>query len=207
MLKFKSSEDCQIWFSSDLHINHKNICSATSDWIDKYSTRDFNSINEMNDLILNNINTLVKPNDILILLGDLLFRFKRPEDYEKLLNRINCNNLYILWGNHDRRDSLLELDNIKIEYLGDIIFLQIDDRKVFCSHYSHRVWPESHHGSYHLYGHSHGSLPGVGKSMDIGIDAAFKEFGIYRPYKWKEIKEKLDKIDIKNLDYHNRETT
>ena len=39
-------------------------------------------------------------------------------------------------------------------------------------HYAMRVWDRSHHGSWHLYGHSHGSLPPlVGKfSFDAGVD-------------------------------------
>ena len=39
------------------------------------------------------------------------------------------------------------------------------------SHYAHRTWDKSHHGSLHLYGHSHGTLPGVGRSMDVGVDS------------------------------------
>ena len=33
-----------------------------------------------------------------------------------------------------------------------------------------RVWARSHYNSIHLYGHSHGRLDGIGKSMDIGVD-------------------------------------
>lgn len=209
MLKFKTSEENQIWFSSDLHINHANICRATSNWSNKFSTRNFKSIKEMNNQILGNINYYVKENDILFLLGDLLFRWKTAEDYNKILEKINCKQIYILFGNHCRRDSLVECwENYnKPEHLSDVLYCQIDDRKVFMSHYAHRVWPESHHNSFHLYGHSHGSLPEEGKSMDVGVDAAFMETGEYRPYSWSEIKNKLDKRRIFGADYHNEETT
>ena len=40
---------------------------------------------------------------------------------------------------------------------------------VLC-HYAFRVWRNAHHGSWHLYGHSHGSLPSAGRSMDVGVD-------------------------------------
>jgi calcineurin-like phosphoesterase family protein len=41
---------------------------------------------------------------------------------------------------------------------------------VWLSHYAHRVWPHSWHGDLHLYGHSHGSLPGTPTSEDVGVD-------------------------------------
>ena len=37
-------------------------------------------------------------------------------------------------------------------------------------HFAMRVWPRSHHGMLHCYGHSHGKLPGWGRSMDVGVD-------------------------------------
>jgi hypothetical protein len=41
---------------------------------------------------------------------------------------------------------------------------------VILCHYGMRVWPASHHGSVHFYGHSHGRLPGYGRSRDVGVD-------------------------------------
>ncbi|MGQ2969380.1 MAG: hypothetical protein ACT6RF_11595 [Allorhizobium sp.] len=43
-------------------------------------------------------------------------------------------------------------------------------RDVYMSHYAARVWPSSHHGAVHFYGHSHGRLPGHGLSRDVGVD-------------------------------------
>ncbi|HJQ13673.1 MAG TPA: hypothetical protein VJ830_02910, partial [Anaerolineales bacterium] len=40
---------------------------------------------------------------------------------------------------------------------------------VLC-HYSMQVWDRSSHGSWHLFGHSHGKLTGVGMSFDVGVD-------------------------------------
>jgi len=33
------------------------------------------------------------------------------------------------------------------------------------------VWDRSHHGSWHLFGHSHGHVTTVGRSLDVGVDA------------------------------------
>src|SRR5215212_524958 len=40
---------------------------------------------------------------------------------------------------------------------------------VLC-HYSMQIWDRSNHGAWHLFGHSHGKLKGIGLSFDIGVD-------------------------------------
>jgi calcineurin-like phosphoesterase family protein len=40
---------------------------------------------------------------------------------------------------------------------------------VLC-HYSLQVWDRSNQGSWHLFGHSHGKLKGIGLSFDVGVD-------------------------------------
>ena len=42
------------------HYNHKNICKGTTEWGDaELSCRDFQTIEEMNDAIVNSINKYV----------------------------------------------------------------------------------------------------------------------------------------------------
>ena len=50
-----------------------------------------------------------------------------------------------------------------------------------------------------LYGHSHGNLPGQGKSMDVGFDC-HKDF---RPFSFKEVDELLFNKDVVSFDHHN----
>ena len=45
-----------------------------------------------------------------------------------------------------------------------------DGTMVVLCHYAMRVWSRSHHGAIHLYGHSHGNLPGDSQSCDVGVD-------------------------------------
>jgi calcineurin-like phosphoesterase family protein len=40
---------------------------------------------------------------------------------------------------------------------------------VLC-HYSMQAWELSNHGSWHLFGHTHGRLKGIGMSFDVGVD-------------------------------------
>src|SRR4051812_37591455 len=85
------------WLVGDTHFNHFNII--------KYCKRPFASTEEMDDVIINNINRLVKPNDTLWHLGDFCFGPRDPYKFYKTAegyrNRINCKNMILIWGNHD----------------------------------------------------------------------------------------------------------
>jgi calcineurin-like phosphoesterase family protein len=64
----------QLFFTSDTHYSHSNICRATTRWSDADNlTRDFKSLNHMNDTLVNNINEMVGEDDVLIHLGDWSF--------------------------------------------------------------------------------------------------------------------------------------
>ena len=77
---------------------------------------------------------------------------------------------------------------------------------IVLSHYGHRVWHGSHKGWIHLYGHSHGSLPMLGKSMDVGVDSAKLLFGEYRPFYLSEIANIMCERSAEFSDHHDPET-
>ena len=61
-----------IWFCSDLHGFHKNICRGVSEWKGRLdATRDFPDIETMNKSILKGVNDNVEPNDIMFFLGEI----------------------------------------------------------------------------------------------------------------------------------------
>lgn len=174
------------FFSSDFHFGHTNIAGPNSNWKDGYRT--FDSVHEMNRTIIDNINKMVGPQDELYFLGDFCFK----QDTRKYLDQITCKNIHAIRGNHDR--EMRGFASVQTELWLDNIFMH---------HYAHRVWPKSHYGAYHLYGHSHGSLPNDwGRSMDVGIDMAYKLFGEYRPFAWEEVDAILSKRPIKFVDHH-----
>lgn len=148
----------------------------------------------MTDVIINNFNKLVKPNDLLFLLGDLLFHYKDVDSYERLLNRFNCNNIYLLFGNHDNRGNLdIAVNNLpeKILFLNDYLEIEIDGKMICMSHYPMAVWNNRHKDSYMLFGHEHGRFDNGKNSIDVGLDNYYKLFKKYHPFNWKEIKKIL----------------
>ena len=85
-----------IWFTSDTHFNHLNMLSFKNE--DGSPVRPFRSLREMNETIIDNWNTRVKPSDIIYHLGDVFFGSK--DDFEQLWPRLNGKKRLIV-GNHD----------------------------------------------------------------------------------------------------------
>ena len=196
-----------IWITSDTHFGHTNIAgSKISNWTSGY--RDFNSVHEMNMALVDGINKYVKEDDILYHLGD--WSFGGVHNILQFRNYIVCKNVHLILGNHDQHivDKEIKYHDTSfnpIEIFSsvqDVLTLDIGKTKLFLSHYSHRVWLGSHKGVIHLYGHSHGSIPDYGKSMDVGVDVAFKKFGEYRPFNIGDITNIMSKRTIEKIDHH-----
>lgn len=82
------------WVSSDTHLGHANILTFTDS--NGKPVREFSSVEEMNETIIERHNSVVKPNDIWYCLGDVVIN-KR---FLPLLDRMNGSKRLIL-GNHD----------------------------------------------------------------------------------------------------------
>lgn len=132
------------YYISDLHLGHSNaLC---------FDSRPFSTLEEQDEQIIQNINSVVTPQDNLYFLGDI--SWYSPEKTIELLNQINCKNRFLVIGNHDRiaKDS-----HVKKLFQGIYDLKRINDngRIVVLCHYPLAVWDQSHRGSYHLYGHVH----------------------------------------------------
>lgn len=73
-------------------------------------------------------------------------------------------------GNRDRNAARLRWD--RFCEVARVVVPRPDGTPlgVWCSHYAHRDWPGQHRCNIHLYGHSHGRLPGTAASTDVGVD-------------------------------------
>lgn len=85
-----------LFFSSDLHLHHKNILSFEDDNGEKFRGR-FSSVEEMNEYIIERHNSVIGVSDKWYCLGDLSFSIK---ELDILLSRMNGKKRLIL-GNHD----------------------------------------------------------------------------------------------------------
>lgn len=142
-----------IFFTSDMHLGHKNIIT--------YSNRPFSSIEEMDNIIIENYNSLVKPGDTVYDLGD--FSFANPKKY---LDRFNVPPIRIK-GSHDHD---LKEPRMLVIKIADMVDREASPLLITLCHYAMRSWELSHYGSWHLFGHHHGMLPPYGLSFDVGVD-------------------------------------
>lgn len=142
------------YYTADTHFNHKNII--------KYSIRPFKSVEEMNTTMIKNWNNMIKSNDTVYHLGDVGFG-----DISQILNKLN-GKIILIKGNHE--GPALKYKN-RFERIYDLHEIRIGDNiSLIMCHYALRVWNKSHFNSWHIFGHSHGTLPPIGKTWDVGVD-------------------------------------
>jgi len=173
-MRIKLEQHQQLYFTSDTHYMHKNICRGTTSWSNAEDiTRDFKTLDQMNDRIVNGINSTVGQDDILFHLGDWSFNgFERIEEFR---NRINCRNIHLILGNHDHH---IERDREGIQRLFSSVnqYTELEVNKEYnfvLMHYPIMSWNKMNDGVVHLHGHVHLSPDrriGKGKMMDVGVD-------------------------------------
>lgn len=172
-----------LFFTSDTHYGHSNICRATSKWSDNSLTRDFKSLDHMNTTLINNINEVVGENDILIHLGD--WSFGGFENIAEFRNRISCKNIHLILGNHDHHiernkggvqdlfSSVNHYLNLDLRRPSELRKGEMDKFKFILMHFPIASWDGMGRKVMHLHGHVH--LPpslriSEGRAMDVGVD-------------------------------------
>ena len=193
-----------IYFTSDSHFAHQGICRGVSRWPEGRGTRDFESLDQMNDAIVNSINAKVGEDDVLVHLGD--WSFGGFDKIEEFRNRIVCKNIILFLGNHDHhiernkeniRSLFMHVTTYELLEISRPNEKQVDKYKFICMHYPIASWDQMGIGVPHLHGHIH--LPPElkihdGKSMDVGMDGNNLE-----PYSLDEILEIMDSRPIRPL--------
>ena len=214
MWNIKLKQGQKLFFTSDTHYHHKNICRGVTSWTDGLdATRPFDTLEEMDNLIVNNINEIVGQDDILVHLGD--WSFGGFDYVTEFRNRINCDNIYLILGNHDHhiernRQNVQTLFNKTSHY--EVLFVTDEDGddlnyEFVLSHFPIVSWHDMNKGRFHVFGHVH--LPRnkkvmPGRSMDVGMDG-----NNLIPYELKEVVAILENRPIKTTmiesDHHEQE--
>jgi len=157
------------------------------------------TVEKHDETIIANWNSVVPENGVVFHLGDFCWGRDRGPILD-LINRLN-GRIYLVKGNHDHSTNLYQ---DKMGWIKDYFLLKVKDddasdgvRKVCLMHFAMRVWDASHYGSYHLYGHSHGTLeedPDA-LSMDVGVDV----WG-FSPISYNDVAKYLNKKSCKPYD-------
>lgn len=209
MKTLEFGKDRKLALTSDTHHSHRQIiayCKRPWLWLDTdnygreadglpFEVSDA-AFHAHNQALIDNINSVVGENDVLIHLGDV--SWGERTNLVNFRNALHVNEIYVCVGNHDDEDDL------KAVFGADKVaerWKVVKDgpggaRTAICDHYPGHSWDGSHKGVWHAYGHVHNNLrtrhltnPGWLLSFDAGVDAHD-----FKPWLWEEeIKPMLDR--------------
>lgn len=184
-----------MFFTSDTHFMHPNILLK----FQPNRAQVWPTLDDMNEGLIYNWNQTVGHSDDVYHLGDC--SFGSPEKTLAILRRLNGRKHFV-WGNHDKvmdRPEILELFETVQHYKE----LRVGNRHLVLFHFPMHAWHKNHRGSIHLHGHCHGSLPPLGKRVDVGIDSPYVTGQHeHRPLHLDEILAWADRQEIVVVDHH-----
>jgi calcineurin-like phosphoesterase family protein len=174
-------------FISDIHADHQSMLDVRRRVIGDFDC--FKNLESWQSFIFGKINSCLEKGDILYLLGDFSFG-----DPQKFRNQIKGGvSIFLVRGNHD--PSIQKCEQVfGVGQVREQMDIKVNGHRCFLSHYPTAFWPASHHGSFHVYGHTHSQreetmdqwMPGR-RSMEVCPENIYKIFGDIRPINEMEI--------------------
>lgn len=177
------------FFTADTHFFHKNI--------NKLMNRPFKDMDEMIETMVRLWNAVVPKDGIVFHLGDL--SFGKADETVSVLGQLN-GAIHLIRGNHDKdmRGAVKSMFASIHDYLEiKVVENGGTPQNISLMHYAMRVWNKSHYGAWQLHGHSHGSMPPIGRQLDVGVDCCG-----YKPISYPDVKKYILTAPIVNQDHH-----
>jgi len=180
----------RVWFTSDTHFGHKNILKFCAE------SRPCASVQEHDARLIANWQAQVAPQDRVYHLGDFFFcnGVRAREILAQLPGQI-----HLIYGNHDKVIKSNADIRSRFVAIHDYKELVLDNIKVCLFHFPIYEWHHIQYGSFHLYGHVHGSVQVEGRAMDVGVDT--RPDGDMRLWSWEEVKARLEQREVRT--HHN----
>ena len=169
MKTIKIENKDRLYFTSDLHLGHTNII--------KTCNRPFESVEEMDAILIDNWNSIIHEDDTIFILGDFSWRLGDKE-IKNYISKLSGHKIFIK-GNHDKNE-----DAFPILYDGFVnIKVQDSDDKAFggyqyitLCHYAMLSRYQSHQGSWQLFGHWHNTKVTPALLEDRKAEFEIKEY-------------------------------
>ena len=142
-----------LFLGADFHFDNANVI--------KHSNRPYETVEQMNEALVENWNKKVSTKDTTIIIGDFAWK-----NHGHWISALNGKKILVL-GSHDKmaKRYLQCFTDVKMIY-----YFTIKDRPFVASHCCQRIWEKCHYGSVHVHGHSHGRLKTYNLSFDMGVD-------------------------------------
>ncbi len=177
-----------VWFTGDTHYGHAKVI--------EYSNRPYKDVKEMDEMLVYNYNSVVRPNDVVYHLGDFAFcDEKRAISIVKQL----MGNKHLIFGNHDKRLRRSGAFCEQWNWTKDLADITINDQRIVLMHYAMLTWNKAHYGAWMLHGHSHGSLKEDSNALrtDVGVDC-----WDWTPVHFDQIAAKMKTKTFEPVDHH-----
>ena len=160
-----------IYFISDTHFGHKNIIN--------YCDRPFNTVEQMNEFMIKQWNSVVSKKDVVYHLGD--FSLSPKPDTLNIMEQLNGTK-YLIKGNHDTYTN---------QFYRDIGFKEVYDHPIIIQEFlvlSHEPIPWKISPIFlNLYGHIHTSE--LFETWGVGAACMCVERHNYAPVRLESIKQ------------------
>ena len=158
-----------IYVTSDLHFNHKNIINLCY--------RPFKSVEEMNEMLIENWNKTVKYDDEVYILGDIGLS-NNADEIQKYLLQLNGKK-HLIIGNHDQFVNSIHFKPNIFSFVGPYKELRYNGEIFIMMHYPILDWNmKDRKNSFMLHGHQHNdanyneeNIKNNLRRYDVGVDA------------------------------------
>ncbi len=185
LLVFRHHPSDDVYLASDYHFCHANSI--------KYGGRPFASVDEMDNVFVDNWNKTVSPTSVVYFVGDFSLSFRAVESYTEFLN----GKKYLIPGNHDfvhskhpKSKTVSNYEKWKKEYekhgwtvLPEQILLEVEGYRKFlvCHLPYYRVelpsipdkyenWRPKWSGRFLIHGHMHEKGGKTSCSINVSVD-------------------------------------
>lgn len=124
-IKYNYKGNDPVFWTSDTHFSHRRII--------EYTNRPFSSIEEMNETLIRNWNSVVPPEGIVFHLGD--FAFGTPAQWQEIRERLN-GHIHLILGNHDLKNWTEHKERL-LDMFDSVChkrYVQVGNRKILMNH-------------------------------------------------------------------------
>ena len=202
MSTLKLEDSSRLFFTSDHHFGHKNIC--------QYSNRPFESLEQMDEQLIGNWNSVVPVNGIVFHLGDM-FLCNAPRAMS-ICARLN-GTIHYINGNHESATKNEHLRDLCFDSVQDYLRIKVRDtdldnvpksggyQDIILFHYPIASWEKKSYGSWNLTGHTHSAYNKYNENisrLDVGVDSVagmlYKNKEDYTPISYEFIKNQFKNV-------------
>jgi len=144
-----------LYITADQHWGHRNIIA--------YCSRPFKSVEEMDKVMIDNWNSVISKNDVVIHLGDFCLCYNNQQ-LKELRDNLN-GTIFLLLGNHDHPTRLQNFNIFVFDSLYSEGVNILNNNLIF----SHRPLWKIPDGKVNVHGHIH-DKPSYGRYLNVSVD-------------------------------------